>query len=71
MATAFDGTYTPTRLAPLPCGGIPEFDEGSGYSYRCNNCGAVIGSIAMPKNCARMIKDITDRKAVKEIIGFA
>lgn len=36
----------------LPCGGVAFFDTGSGISYRCDHCGAVIGSIGMPKNCA-------------------
>ena len=34
----------------LPCGGTAYWDEGSGISYRCE-CGAVVGSIGMPKSC--------------------
>ena len=34
----------------LPCGGIAHFDLSSGISYRCE-CGAVVGSIGMPRSC--------------------
>ena len=35
----------------LPCGGIAYFDEASGISYRCEVCGAVVGSMGMPQSC--------------------
>ena len=35
----------------LPCGGTAYFDENSGISYRCELCGAVVGSIAQPQHC--------------------
>jgi hypothetical protein len=35
----------------LPCGGIAYFDEDSGISYRCELCGAVVGSIGQPQSC--------------------
>ena len=34
----------------LPCGGTAHFDVSSGISYRCE-CGAVVGSIGMPRSC--------------------
>lgn len=34
----------------LPCGGTAYFDESSGISHRCE-CGAVVGSVGMPKLC--------------------
>jgi hypothetical protein len=44
--------YThPMDLMRLPCGGIAEFDEDSGISYRCTHCMAVVGSIGMPQGC--------------------
>ncbi len=50
----------------LPCGGVAYFDEGSGISYRCIDCNAVVGSIGMPKTC----KDEADKwKAWKAIGG--
>lgn len=55
MAIAFDGSYAPDELPAMPCGGIPEFDDGSGYAYRCNQCGAVVGSISMPPECKSML----------------
>lgn len=55
MAIAFDGSYAPDVLPAMPCGGVPEFDDGSGYSYRCNQCGATVGSIAMPPECKRAL----------------
>ena len=35
----------------LPCGGEAYFDHASGISYRCADCMAVVGSIAMPREC--------------------
>ena len=35
----------------LPCGGVAYWDEGSGISYRCELCGAVVGSIGQPRSC--------------------
>ena len=36
---------------PLPCGGVAYFDENSGISYRCEHCGAVVGSVGQPQHC--------------------
>ena len=36
----------------LPCGGLAYFDHNSGISYRCEDCGAVVGSIGQPRECA-------------------
>lgn len=38
-------------MMKLPCGGIAFFDESSGISYRCEYCGAVVGSIGQPREC--------------------
>jgi hypothetical protein len=40
-----------SRHLHLPCGGIAHYDHGSGIGYRCE-CGAVVGSIGMPKQCS-------------------
>ena len=40
----------------LPCGGRAIFDEASGISYRCEDCGAVVGSIGQPRECAEEAK---------------
>ena len=55
MAIAFDGTHVPDVIQ-IPCGEA-HFDEGSGYGYRCWNCMAVIGSIAMPKDCKTLMEE--------------
>ena len=46
--------YNHDLLGPikLPCGGEAYFDDASGISYRCEYCGAVVGSIGQPKHCA-------------------
>lgn len=49
MKVVVDGVkYDPMHL---PCGGVAYFDETSGISYRCEHCGAVVGSIGMPQSC--------------------
>lgn len=35
----------------LPCGGTAYWDEGSGISYLCHDCMAVVGSIGQPQRC--------------------
>lgn len=56
MVRAFDGSFVPSRLARMNCGGVPEFDHESGCSYRCNACFAVIGSSGQSQRC----KDMND-----------
>ena len=34
-----------------PCGSIANWDDASGISYRCETCGAVVGSVGMPRAC--------------------
>ena len=40
-----------TKPMQLPCGGVAYFDFESGISYRCETCGAVVGSIGQPDEC--------------------
>ena len=47
---AFDGTPVPLYRY-LPCGNRATFDHGSGMSYRCDQCWAVVGSIGQPNEC--------------------
>lgn len=49
----------------LPCGGVAYYDETSGISYRCEDCGAVVGSIGMPDSC----KNEADKWETWEKIG--
>ena len=39
------------RALHLPCGGTAQFDVGSGIGYRCEHCGAVVGSVGQPREC--------------------
>lgn len=34
-----------------PCGGTAYFDDESGIGYRCEDCGAILGSIGQPTTC--------------------
>lgn len=43
----------------LPCGGTAYFDVESGISYRCMDCGCVVGSIGQPQHC----KDAAEKYA--------
>lgn len=42
---AFDGSEVSPTPSKVPCGDTPIFDSSSGYTYRCEVCFAVIGSI--------------------------
>jgi hypothetical protein len=35
----------------LPCGASAHFCYEAGYGYRCEDCMAVVGSIAQPRHC--------------------
>lgn len=35
----------------LPCGGTAHFCYEAGYGHRCEDCMAVVGSIAQPSHC--------------------
>jgi hypothetical protein len=49
----------------MPCGNTAEFDYGGGCGYRCWRCMALIGSIAMPKQCNEEI----DKYRALEALG--
>ena len=52
-------------LMKLPCGGIAYYDENSGISYRCGQCMAVVGSVAMPSECRQEM----DKWDLMEMLG--
>lgn len=54
MTVYADGVKYQTMY--LPCGGVAEFDESSGISYRCEMCGAVVGSMGQPNHCREEAK---------------
>ncbi len=66
MARAFDGSYAPDTMPMLPCGGVPEFDHESGCAYRCWQCMAVLGSMAMSASCKAGMESPEYRRAVKD-----
>jgi hypothetical protein len=49
----------------LACGASAEFDYSSGFSYRCTECGAVVGSVGMPRRC----KDEEEKVKIWEILS--
>lgn len=49
-----DGALVPDKLARMKCGGVPVFDRGSMCSYRCDACGATIGSMSQPTHCIEL-----------------
>ena len=55
-----DGQIMHLPPVETACGTTASFDDGSGYGYRCDSCGAVIGSIGMPRRC----KDLYDMDEV-------
>jgi hypothetical protein len=50
----------------LPCGGEANFDHESGISYRCELCGAVLGSVGQSKRC----REEMDKWAAYEQAGM-
>jgi len=70
MPRAFDGTVVPETI-DLPCGEA-HWDDASGCSYRCWKCMAVVGSIAMPKQCKTLMEENvkSEEDLVKKRLGF-
>lgn len=56
MSYDTDVEYGLTKPMNLPCGGVAYFDFSSGISYRCETCGAVVGSIGQPRECVEEAK---------------
>lgn len=52
------------QMFELPCGSQSRWDHGAGYGYRCDDCGAVIGSISMPRSCAILYKQAEEMNQV-------
>jgi len=53
-----------TKPIVLLCGSVAYFDHNSSsYSYRCDNCGAVVGSIGMPRACKELydMEEVVDK----------
>jgi len=48
----------------LLCGNLAYFDEDSGIAYRCETCGAVVGSVGMPRLC----KELYEKEKVWNIL---
>ena len=59
-----DGEKIPLYVTAA-CGAVAEFDDGAGYGYRCTECGAVLGSVGMPRRC----KDEEDKLKIWEILS--
>ena len=57
MPVSFDGCRVPEELPRMKCGGTPMWDYPSAYSYRCDTCNAVIGSIGQSDICKELNKD--------------
>lgn len=49
----------------LPCGNTAYFDTSSGIGYRCEACGAVVGSIGQPREC----KEEMEKYDIHKILG--
>jgi len=70
MTKTFDGQTTPMYGEIMPCGGVPTFDhESSCYSYRCDQCFAVVGSVGMPGHCKELWDNEIKEKEVFEKLG--
>jgi hypothetical protein len=60
----FNGDVVERPFIKLDCGSWGEFDDGSGYGYRCTNCGAVVGSVSEPSYCANKRKVAESKEQV-------
>ena len=53
----------------VACGATAIFDYESGISYRCQSCGAVVGSIGMPRECKQLEDEAEIARRAWEILG--
>lgn len=49
----------------LPCGRTAHFCTEAGHGYRCEDCMAVVGSVAQPKHCV----EETNKYVVLKALG--
>jgi hypothetical protein len=61
LVKAFDGSMV-SAYSYQPCGSRATFDGD--YSYRCENCFAVIGSIGQPRECVDEAKKYENWQAM-------
>jgi hypothetical protein len=59
-----DGHAVENPVIKLHCGSWAEFDDGSGYSYRCTTCGCTVGSISEPRGCAEKRREAESKEQV-------
>ena len=64
----YDGARL-SRFTETPCGAHAEFDYGSGMGYRCTKCGAMIGSIGMPRDCYQIMITEQEKEKVWKILS--
>ena len=45
-----------TETITLACGNVARHNDGpNSYGARCNNCGAIVGSVGMPRHCKTLL----------------
>ena len=63
------GRYEYIQPIQLACGAEAEFDEGSGCAHRCTTCGAVVGSVGMPRECAELERIAEEKQKIWKILN--
>ena len=62
------GTIMTDSVIQLACGAEAIFDEDTGIGYRCTTCFAMVGSIAMPSECAELEEDAEIARKARSIL---
>lgn len=65
MGVYVDGEYINVpETIHLPCGAQAHFCYEAGFGHRCEDCMAVVGSVAQPKHCVEADNKYTVLKAL-------
>jgi hypothetical protein len=67
MARAIDGSHV-SDIIHTPCGSA-SWDTASGIAYRCDNCGCVLFSMAMPSCCRQLHIDNHEQDRLESILS--
>lgn len=63
MNSIDDYEFPIAESVTLLCGATAHFDYGSGIGYRCDDCGAVVHSVGMPRECKELyeMREVVER----------
>jgi len=67
MARAIDGSRVDDMIY-TPCGSAT-WDDAGGIAYRCDSCGHILFSMAMPNHCRQLHTEVLEQERLEYILS--